>query len=151
MRTFLLTWNPSRWDWDEGVYDSMVLDTEAGTPAGGNWSTGLRKSGIKRGDEGFLVRQHEDRGVVAHCVFTSDIYSDEMFDGTDGTANYADVEWDVVLPIEDRLPIEALVIDAPGVSWDRLQGSGVEAKGADANSTSQGLVSPSRRARVRVA
>jgi hypothetical protein len=40
-------------------------------------------------------------------------------------ANYADLQWETVLPIDQRLRIEDVkdVVDAP---WDRMQGSGVQ-------------------------
>jgi 5-methylcytosine-specific restriction protein A len=38
---------------------------------------------------------------------------------------YADLDWDLLLPVEDRIPVEVLKTKIPGVRWDRLQGSGV--------------------------
>src|SRR5262249_34037621 len=33
--------------------------------------------------------------------------------------------WDLLLPVQDRVPVEVLKATVPGVAWDRLQGSGV--------------------------
>ncbi len=134
MDTFLLTWNPERWDWEDGVYDAMVIATGAGEVEMGNWSTVVRTSGIERGDRGFLVSQHEDRGIVASCRFTSEIYQDEAFDDGGGITNYAELEWEVVLPIESRLTIDELKDEISGVTWDRLHGSGVRVDDASAPS-----------------
>lgn len=38
---------------------------------------------------------------------------------------YAQIDWDTVLDVEDRLPVEVLRQQVPEVSWDRIQASGV--------------------------
>ena len=43
--------------------------------------------------------------------------------GRGGTANYADVYWDVWLYPEERLPIERLFAELPGGHWEP-RGSG---------------------------
>lgn len=126
MSVFILTWNPDRWHWDEAEYEKDVRTTSRGRRVRGGWSTGNRTSVLAKGDRGFLLRQHRDRGIVAAGEFTSAIYQDEHWDGTGRLANYADVSFDVVLPVSDRLPVEVLHARLGSVSWDRMQGSGVK-------------------------
>lgn len=59
--------------------------------------------------------------------FTSEIYEDEHWDGSGRDTTYADLTWDLLLPVEDRIPVQVLKEKVPGVPWDRLQGSGVQA------------------------
>jgi hypothetical protein len=123
--TFILTWNPNNWDFDDGEYDAHVAATARGEFVAGGWSTGIRNSGIAPGDRAYLLRQHADRGIVAAGEFSSEIVEDSHWDGSGAVANFADVRWETFLPIGDRLPVEDLkrMVDA---AWDRMQGSGVK-------------------------
>jgi 5-methylcytosine-specific restriction enzyme A len=125
MSVFILTWNPDRWHWDEVDYQKEVRTTSRGRRTRGGWSTGGRIGGVSPGDRAFLLRQHRDRGVVASGDFTSQIYQDAHWDGSGRLANFADISFDVVLPVTDRLPIGVLHARLSSVSWDRMQGSGV--------------------------
>jgi 5-methylcytosine-specific restriction protein A len=72
-----------------------------------------------------LWRQRRERGLVASGVFTSELYVDQHWDGTGRPTRYGDLEWDTVLAVEDRLPVEELELSVPEVRWRRIQGSGV--------------------------
>jgi 5-methylcytosine-specific restriction protein A len=126
MATFILTWNPDQWPFDEDDYQRAVESTAAGHLTKDAWSVGNRLGGINLGDRAFLLRQHRDRGIVASGEFTSEVYQDRHWDASDRDANYADVQWDNLLDLEDRLPIEELKRRVSRVSWDRLQASGVQ-------------------------
>lgn len=126
MATFILTWNPDEWPFDEGDYQRAVESTAAGHLTNDVWSVGNRLGGINPGDRAFLLRQHRDRGIVASGEFTSGVYQDRHWDGSHRDANYAEVRWDNLLLVDDRLPIEELKRQVPEVSWDRLQASGVQ-------------------------
>ena len=89
------------------------------------WSVGLRTGGIQPGDRAMLLRQRHDRGLVASGVFTSELYVNQHWDGTGRPTRYGDLEWDTVLAIEDRLPVEQLELSVPEVRWHRIQGSRV--------------------------
>lgn len=122
---FLLTWNPIVWP--DGV---EWLDESAGTaspssPVPGDWTVGSRKGGIARGDTALLLRQHHDRGIVAKGTFTSKVYETEHWDGSGRLANTADIDFDCIVAVDERLPIEVLKSVVPEIQWDRLQGSGV--------------------------
>jgi len=126
MQTFLLTWNPDKWDWSEDDYADAVERTAAGRTFHASWSTGNRRSGISVGDRALLLRQARDRGMVASGYFSSAIYEDNHWDNSGRTASYAKVDFDVVLPVEDRLYTEELIAAIPGVPWNNLMGSGVQ-------------------------
>jgi 5-methylcytosine-specific restriction enzyme A len=133
MSTFLITWNPDNWLWPQDEFDAAVEATAAGRPYPDRWSVGIRKSGINAGDRAFLVRQKRDRGIVGSAVFTSPIFEHPHWDNSGRLTTYADLEFDVLLPIEDRFEIEEVRRSVPGVVWDRLQGSGVRVDGLAAD------------------
>ena len=125
MATFILTWNPDAWtDGDDWIADNAGVAT-ASEPVAGAYSTGVRRQGIVAGDRAMLLRQRRDRGIVASGYFTTEIYDDEHWDGTGRVTHYADVEFDCITTVDDRLPVDVLKAEIPEVSWDRLQGSGV--------------------------
>lgn len=128
MATFLLTWNPDGRGWPLDDYESTVSSHSNGTPYLGRWSVGIRKSGIRINDRAFLMRQRHERGVVASGWFASEIYTDTHWNDPSRLMTYADIDYDVLLPVGDRLPVEDLKHYVPGVAWDRLQGSGVLAQ-----------------------
>ena len=109
-RAFLLTWNPTHWDWPG--FSEAVGETQRGNTVIDRWSTGGRTSGIYPGDRLFLLRQgNQGRGIVGsgRAVGPYDhaeiIYPAEHWDGSGSMANYVDVEWDRMLPIERRLTL----------------------------------------------
>jgi 5-methylcytosine-specific restriction protein A len=128
--TFLLVWNPDNWPWPDSDFDTTVALTDAGRRVDGRWSVGIRRQGIEPGDRAYLVRQHRDRGLVGSGEFTSDIYYDQHWDDSGRLTTYADLAWQVLLPVDDRIPVEVLKSKVSGVPWDRLQGSGVRVAGA---------------------
>jgi 5-methylcytosine-specific restriction protein A len=123
--TFLLTWNPDGQGWPDDAYAAQVEAASAGRGYQGRWSIALRKSGVEVGDRAFLMRQRHERGLVASGIFASEIYEGQHWDDPTRRTTYADVDWDVLLPVDDRLTVQDLKASLPGVSWDRLQGSGV--------------------------
>jgi 5-methylcytosine-specific restriction protein A len=121
----LLTWNPDTPGWPDEEYAAAVETAAAGREPADRWSVGLRKSGIAVGDRAYVVRQRRERGIVARGRFTRGIFEGEHWDGSGRTTTYANVRFEVVLPVADRLPIGVLESRLPTVVWDRLQGSGV--------------------------
>jgi 5-methylcytosine-specific restriction protein A len=132
--TFILTWNPDKWTFEEGRYEELVDSTARGDTPLEAWSVGVRRRGVSRGDRAFLLRQHRDRGIVAAGQFTSDVYPGPHWDGTAREASYADAEWDTWLPVADRLSIDLVTSQVPEMRWDRLQASGVQLPEAQARS-----------------
>ena len=94
--TFMLTWNPTKWEWSDADYAKDLKRIAAGKIFSEPWSTGSRRSGIVPGDRAFLLRQHSERGIIASGVFTSEVYKDFHFDNSGSDANYAKIDWDVI-------------------------------------------------------
>jgi len=70
MASFLLTWNPTRWAWDDLA--DAALQTAEGTPHQMQWSCGNTRA-IKRGDTVFLVKLGtQPKGIIAGGIVTSD-------------------------------------------------------------------------------
>lgn len=125
MSTFILTWNPSKWDYPE-VYQRHVAQAAIGKRVKDRWSVGARRGGIAEGDRAFLLRQGPDRrGIVASGHFTSGVYQDEHWDSSGRMANYAAVSFDAVLDPADRLLTEDLLVEVPGIPWNNLMQSGI--------------------------
>jgi 5-methylcytosine-specific restriction protein A len=137
MATFILTWNPDAWTMDPGEEGGLIATTASGGVVDGRWSVGVRQGGIHSGDQAFLLRQHRERGIVSVGEFTSEVYQDTHWDGTGRDANYASVRWTKWLDVDERLPVELMRSQIPGVSWDRLQASGSTVSYKDARLLAQ--------------
>ena len=62
MKTYLLTWNPNKWDWDN-LEDEISNHKEKGY-SDSRWS--CRNKSIKKGDRVFLIRLGEEpKGIIA--------------------------------------------------------------------------------------
>jgi hypothetical protein len=74
MATYILTWNPRRWHWDEGDFNGKVERTRQGELVPDRWSCGNTKRIVVR-DRLFPLRQGVDRGLVGSsptvCNFQS--------------------------------------------------------------------------------
>jgi len=125
MPIFLLTWNPEKYPSLLDKYDGYASDSANGHVIQHDWSTGNRTKDISPGDQAFLVRQRQDRGIVASGTILTEVYQRKNWAGQKGEANYADVAWDTWLQADDHLPVEDLLSRVPGVPWDNLQSSGV--------------------------
>jgi 5-methylcytosine-specific restriction protein A len=133
MTVFLLTWHPGKTPIPDEEYEQRVADTLDDWTIEERWSVGGRTKGVHEGDLGFLVRQHDQRGIVASGHFHEGVYQDDHWDNSGREANYADLAWDIWLPIDDRLPTAELQARVPGITWDRLQASGVMVRAEDAD------------------
>lgn len=124
-RSFLLTYNPARFDFYTTDVPEMQADLATGIPVGGRWSVGSRKGGIGPGDPFYLLQQgNRGRGLVASGIVTSEVYQDEHFDPDhDGLANYVDVSWTAVVDQDAILPTAELQEAFPQQYWSP-QGSG---------------------------
>ena len=125
MNTFLITWNPNRWEWN--MSNNIVALKRRGF-FDSRWSCGRNKS-IKAGDRLFLLRQgREPRGILASGFATSEPYLDEHWDNNrSGDALYVKARFDSLLdPERDGvLPLSRLQ-DGPlgAVNW-KTQSSGI--------------------------
>lgn len=77
MGTFLLTWNPARWKWEQ--MQEAVKITLKGEMHSERWSCNTKK--IHIGDRIFLIKLGEEpRGIVASGYVTSELYDSEHWD-----------------------------------------------------------------------
>jgi len=130
MKTFLLAWNPNRWEWDNIV--EMSNDVKDGKIVYDRWSSGVSKK-LRKGDRFFLIRLGEEpRGIFASGSIEKDSFEDLHWDeeksSVGETTNYVEIKYDTLLnPGTDAiLPRELL--DMPPLSemhWD-TQMSGVQ-------------------------
>jgi hypothetical protein len=124
LSVILLTWNPEKWSPEIGPFQTLLEGDLSVAPVVERWSTGTRAN-VPRGTVAFLVRQHDHRGIVASGVTVSDVYQSVHWSGDSKLANFVDVQWEVAVTTEQRLPVERLVDDFPLIPWNYLQGSGV--------------------------
>ena len=76
MKTWLLTWNPNRYAWDElnGGFEDLLNQMNQVGHIFKRWSTGVNTS-IKEGDRVFLIRLGvEPRGIVASGYAATDVF-----------------------------------------------------------------------------
>lgn len=82
-KSWLLTWNPKKWAWEEsGLYNpnELLLEIKQIGFAFDKWSCGNNKS-IKPGDHIFLIRLGEEpRGIVGYGIALSDVFSGTHWD-----------------------------------------------------------------------
>lgn len=124
--TYLLTYNPKIWTWDDHEDFLETVRTEGVFE--GQWSTGRRTQRIGPGDRVFLLRQGiEPRGIIASGEVVSTVYQEANWraDGTQWLANYVDIDWDAAVPLDAPLPLDALFAaapDAPKKVWEPQSG-----------------------------
>jgi uncharacterized protein (DUF433 family) len=128
MPTFLLTWNPAKWQWGDFLAEARVL--KRGGKFAGHWSCG-NSTQLRKGDRVFMMKQGpKPRGIVAAGWVTSD----EPYDATHWekdkrrtgkAARYVDIDFDVILNPETEpiLGVEQLSKGALGaVRWGTQMG-----------------------------
>jgi 5-methylcytosine-specific restriction enzyme A len=126
MHTYLITWNPKRFDWSTLRVDLQNIRKKGFLD--GSWSCGNTKS-IEQGDRVYLLRQGiEPRGIMGFGVATSSPYERGHWDrGRRGeSARFIGVRFDALLdPIEEGiLSLEQLRRALPSVHWN-TQASGI--------------------------
>ena len=129
MATYLLTWNPNRWQWDD-----LQANVEEIAQKGfhlGNWSTGVSKK-IQRGDRLFLIRLgREPKGIIGSGHAVSAVYEDEHWEesayAAGKYARYVRVRFDTLVNPEfnPQAVLPRKELNGLGkMHWDS-QGSGI--------------------------
>lgn len=126
MNTYLLTWNPKRWNWDQ--LDSEVSALKSFGFFDATWSSGGTKR-IEHGDRVYLMRLGvEPRGIMASGFAISNVYQDTHWDSNrEDLANYIDVRFDALLhpEMDGVLPLTLLQSgQTPHTNWTP-QASGI--------------------------
>jgi 5-methylcytosine-specific restriction protein A len=126
MATYLLTWNPKKWDW-KNLKQNVARVKRTGSLREGDWSVGNTKS-INVGDRVFNMRLGvEPRGIFGSGRATSTYFTAPHWSGERGKkARYITMDWDTLLdPEVDRiLPIDFLKSALDGMHWES-QRSGI--------------------------
>jgi len=100
MKTYLLAWNPKRWQWDNIV--QMSDDVKIGKIVLDRWSSGVSKR-PQKGDRFFLIRLGEEpKGIIASGSIERDSFVDlhwnEEKSSLGETTNYVEIKsemhWD---------------------------------------------------------
>ena len=114
MGTFILTWNPEQWRWNDMT--EAAERTAHGNAYSGRWSTGNTRR-IRPGDRVFLLKQGRlPRGIIAAGCVTSDSYLAPHWD--QARAERGDQAWRVDVEF-DRILDPSLV---PPLSTDEFIG-----------------------------
>lgn len=82
MKTWLFTWNPSRWAWDDRYSGYIEMKSQINQTGRSfrTWSCGNNKS-IKKGDRIFLIRLGvEPKGIVASGYAATDVFEGPHWD-----------------------------------------------------------------------
>ncbi|MBE7323559.1 EVE domain-containing protein [Nocardioides sp. Y6] len=117
-QTFLLTYNPTRWDWTDREETLRAIQTSKSRGFLHRWSAGPHPRRIGPGDEVYLLRQGpEPRGIIASGEVVSEVQQDKHWDEDQGLANYVEVRWTTAVAADDPLPLAALKEVAPGQNW----------------------------------
>lgn len=118
MPTYLLTWNPERWQWN--YIQKSIAQIETDGFCFEPWSVGVTKK-IHTGDRVFLMKLGEKpRGISASGWVTSDTYEDKHWGDSSKTALYVDVHFDTIIdPNQESIFSIELLQDKiySGVNW----------------------------------
>ncbi|MDP9476130.1 MAG: EVE domain-containing protein [Actinomycetota bacterium] len=125
MSTYLLTWNPNRWDWTDQALTAQRVREEGSAVV--RWSCGNTRR-IEAGDRIFLLRQGaEPRGIVASGTVIEPPYEDAHWDeSASKPALYVDVRLDALLDPDSDGVLRRELLDEPpfsGMHWN-AQSSG---------------------------
>lgn len=133
MKTWLFTWNPKLWQWDDR-YDGYLEMKHQIAQVGrsfATWSCGGNKS-IMVGDRIFLIRLGlEPRGIIASGFAATDVFEGPHWDperaAVGDSCRRIFIEFDRILDVENEaiVPIDLLKNSFPGVRWSS-QCSGIK-------------------------
>ena len=103
MNTYLLSWNPDKWDWID--INNSISELKNTGIYRDSWSCGMNKS-IKSNDRLFLIRLgKEPRGICASGYAISNVFQGEHWSGEPNKiSNYITIEYDIIInPKEERI------------------------------------------------
>lgn len=130
MKTYLLAWNPKRWQWSNIA--EMSDDVKDGKTVLDRWSCGNSKK-LKKGDRFFLIcLGQEPRGIFASGEIEGDSYEDlhwgEEKASLGETTQYVKIRYDTLLNPKTDPILPRDLLNSPILSnmfWD-TQRSGVQ-------------------------
>ena len=123
MATYLLTWNPGKWAWEDLAESSRKV--KSGKSVSICWSCGNTKK-IEEGDRVFILRQGiEPKGICASGIVIEGSFEDINWVGH--LSQYIECEFDTLLnPETDKILPRYILSEPPfsGVHWN-TQRSGI--------------------------
>jgi 5-methylcytosine-specific restriction enzyme A len=130
MKTYLLAWNPKRWQWSNIA--EMSDDVKDGITVLDRWSSGVSKK-PQIGDRFFLIRLGEEpKGIFASGRIEKgtfeDLHWDEEKSSLGETTNYVEIKYDFLLNPNKEEILPRDLLNMPPLSemhWD-TQMSGVQ-------------------------
>ncbi len=126
MATYLLTWNPNNWLWDD--FEQRVESVNAGYEVTMEWSTGGTKR-IVEDDRFFMMRLGcAPKGIIGSGLFLGGVSLGEHYNDEGRTANYAPIQFDALVAPkpeqENYLSLSELNAQFPLMKWTP-QASGI--------------------------
>lgn len=114
MSTFLLAWNPNKWQWKEEEFTAKILEVHASGHADDSWSCGNRQE-LAVGSRFFLIRLGKaPRGIVGSGMTTSEPALGPHWDATQRRRGRQALFVGIRFDFLSKQPL---------VSWEELQGS----------------------------
>ena len=128
MVSWLLTWNPDKFNWDN--YDEECEEASEKSPILDSWSCWSKKT--QAGDEFYLIKLGKPpRGIIAHGIIIGDRFEADHwdYDRAEKTTNYVDVECYTILNYKTQAILDVSVLDEklPQQYW-HPQASGTRIK-----------------------
>ena len=126
---WLLTYNPTRWNWED--YDEAVLSTKNGKGYLSGWNCANKHA--KTGDRVFLMKLGDNstpKGIIASGYIVSDFWEDDHYDDTkDKKIEYVTVIFTSLLDYrtDNIITLSELNEKFPEQKWNP-QGSGITIK-----------------------
>jgi hypothetical protein len=105
MATFVFIWDPTNSSYPADDYAADVAVTAAGGTVDGRWSTGSRRR-----------------------LVDGEVFLDRHFEDPSRLKSYTRICWELLVPADDRLPLEELLRDVPGHAWNAVYGSGQQVR-----------------------
>jgi hypothetical protein len=124
VEAIMLTWNPDVWNAWDPPYEEAVAATSRGNVVPSRWSVANRVN-IPVGADAWFLLQGRQRGLLGHGVVTSEPFRDRHYVDPTWRSSYVMVDFDRLLSLEDRIPIEVLRTEAPSVKWNSFRSSGM--------------------------
>ncbi len=102
MKTYLMLWNPKKWDWE--TLESDIAEVDLTGRSSQRWSCGVTKS-IQSGDRIFLLRVgKEPRGLIGAGFAATTPFLEKHWSGENKKALYVDVSFEALFNA-DKDPI----------------------------------------------
>lgn len=128
MNSYIFTWNPKKWSWDD--IESEIEQVNLNGRCSVRWSCGNTKS-IQPGDRIFLVRLGtEPKGIMGSGFSTSSPFYSKHWSGNDKEILYINIDFEILLnPDNDEiLGLDLLNIGNLGHQTWTPQASGISIK-----------------------